>query len=203
MDRNSICHIVRNRSLIIGHLLKQVQHELGEMEEALKEQTVKLPEYIILHHSLTPDGETVSWSAIRNYHISWAYESAIVTPERGEQLLSEGKTVKKPWTDIGYHFGIELVGDRYEILTGRMITESGAHCTQHNMNKNSVGICFIGNFDNEPPPQEQWNLGIKFTKSLMAVLEIPAANVHGHREYAPYKTCPGRQFNLKAFRGLL
>ena len=203
MDRNSVCHIVRNRTMIIGHLLEQINYELGQMEEGLKEESVHLPEYIMLHHSLTPDGETVSWGAIRRYHISWAYQGVIISEQQGKRLQAEGKDVKEPWDDIGYHYGIELVGDHCEILTGRMLTETGAHCPQQNMNTNSVGICFVGNFDKAEPPAAQWDLGIKLVKSLMAVLGIPAVSVHGHREYAPYKSCPGKQFDLDKFRGAL
>lgn len=135
------------------------------------------PEYIILHHSLTADAQTVSWNAIRRYHV---------------QYLG--------WRDIGYHFGIERVGKRYEILCGRMMNDNGAHCKQFGMNAESVGICFVGNFDNVTPPVEQWKLGIKLVKTLAEVLGIPHENVRGHREFATWKSCPGERFNLELFR---
>ena len=134
-----------------------------------------VPDHIIIHHSLTKDGRTVSWDAIRRYHVGKLY-----------------------WHDIGYHFGIERVGRRYEILCGRMMTDHGAHCI--GLNGRSLGICFLGNFDNVPPPAEQWDLGVRLAKALATVCRIPVANVRGHRAYATWKSCPGLRFDMGLFR---
>ena len=138
------------------------------------------PEYIILHHSLTEDSQTVSWDNIRRYH-----------------------TNTLGWRDIGYHFGIEMIEDNYQILAGRMMNEAGAHCRQKSMNSQSLGICFVGNFDLDPPPKKMWDLGIKLVNSLQEVFNIPRHRILGHYDLASYKTCPGAAFNLGEFRGEL
>jgi len=135
------------------------------------------PKNIVLHHSLTKDGKTVSWGTIRDYH---------------KKVLG--------WDDIGYHFGIELVDEHYEILMGRMISEIGAHCPRESMNRNSIGICLIGNFDLIEPSIFIWTLGLKLVRQLMTSFGINLTHIHGHREFANYKTCPGKHFDLDLFR---
>ncbi len=132
------------------------------------------PNRIILHHSLTKDGSTVNWNAIRKYHLS------------------------KGWNDIGYHFGIEKIGSRYEVLTGRMMTVKGAHTKGHN--QDSIGICLVGNFDEVKPPKEQWELAVELVSSLCEILFITRESVYTHNDFASYKTCAGKKFNLRLFR---
>lgn len=158
------------------------------------------PTHIICHHSLTKDSGTVSWPAIRRYHMSWAYKGNIITREEAEVLIAEGKAVKHPYDEIGYHYGIELVKDRHEILVGRQLGRRGAHC--RGKNRGTIGICFVGNFDIEHVPQEQWELGLELVRSLMWVFDIPKENVVGHRDYSS-KSCPGNNFSMEGFRGEL
>lgn len=133
--------------------------------------------HIMIHHSLTKDGEAVSWGAIRDFHI-----------------------YVRHWEDIGYHFGVELVGKRYEALVGRPLTMHGAHCYQQGMNSKAIGICCVGNYDMIKPPQEMLAvLGYRLIMPLMKIYNIPTSNVVFHREYAEYKSCPGAMFNKTHF----
>lgn len=136
--------------------------------------------YIMIHHSLTKDSGTVSWQAIRHYHVA-----------------------KLGWKDIGYHFGIERANDQYEVLVGRMLNEVGAHCREAGMNRKAIGICFIGNFDETDLPDQQGELGVRLVKSLMAQFKIPADHVVRHRDLALYKSCPGYRFPWAAFKDQL
>jgi hypothetical protein len=151
------------------------------------------PEFIVLHHSLTADSGTVSWGAIRKYH----------TDPAGPYKFNA----------IGYHWGLELVGDYYEILVGRTMQEEGAHCKEAGMNRRGVGICMVGDFDKAPPPEAQLIALTRLVTWLMDDLRIPQERVIGHRDAGlmagfdwqkgQYKTCPGRQFDIEAFRNRL
>jgi len=136
------------------------------------------PTQIIIHHSLTKDSATVSWNAIRRYH----------TQELG-------------WAGIGYHFGIELVGEHYETLLGRPMNIPGAHTK--GQNGNSIGICFVGNFDIAEPNYKQLACGIVLVKSLLEILSLSRGCVHMHRLYAHYKSCPGNKFPFIEFKNQL
>ena len=131
------------------------------------------PNKIILHHSLTKDSKTVSVGAIRRYH-----------------------TKTLGWDDIGYHYLLERMRNDTEIVCGRMLDKIGAHCKGHNTD--SIGICFIGNYDIEKPSKEMWNAGIKLVRFLMKQYEI--TEIRGHSFYNPNKTCPGKLFNVEKFK---
>lgn len=154
-------------------------------------------EYLILHHSATKDGLVVDTQAIRRYHTSYAYEGEIIKKTIALALIEEGKTVKKPWSDIGYHFLCEKVNDRYEVLMGRMMNIDGAHTVGYN--HNSLGICAVGCFDLEPPQPEQWGCLVKLCASLVQCFNIKVSHIKGHRDFAN-KTCPGTKFDLQQFR---
>jgi hypothetical protein len=135
------------------------------------------PTRIILHCSDTADSGTVSWEAIRKFHVE----------QRG-------------WADVGYHYGVELIGDRYAILKGRPADQIGAHC--RGQNHDSLGVCFVGKFDAPEcaPPAAQWSLGLTLVRQLCAGHGIPFSRVYGHRDFDPHKTCPGLAFDLARFR---
>lgn len=153
---------------------------------------------IIVHNSATKDGQVVDMQAIRRYHTSYAYRGKTIKKTEALALIEQGKTVKKPWSDIGYHFISELVNDRFEIIVGRMITIAGAHAEGHN--SNSIGICAVGAFETDPPPIEQWKLMVKMCATCADVYNVKIANIKGHRELGVPKTCPGTMFDMKLFR---
>jgi hypothetical protein len=130
----------------------------------------------VIHHSLTEDSGTVSWDAIRRYHVE-----------------------TNGWNAIGYHFGVEMIGGRYEILFGRPLRQDAAAVKEAGMNKKGIHVCCVGNFDQHPPHPEMWQLTAELVSVLCAMLKIPNRRIFGHRDFAK-KTCPGRQFNLDTFR---
>lgn len=137
--------------------------------------------HIMIHHSLTKDGDTVSWPAIRKYHKE-----------------------TNGWKDIGYHFGVEWAGLEIEAVIGRPLDLVGAHCKEGGMNKKAIGICLVGNYDLYPPSSMHLSvLANRVVVPLMRMFKIPKSNIVFHREYATYKTCPGRMFEKKMILNLI
>jgi len=120
-------------------------------------------ESIIVHCSATPEGRDVSTEEIRQWHL-----------DRG-------------WSDIGYHFVIELDGS---LCDGRPVEFSGAHAKGHN--SNSIGVCYVGGTDEDGEPkdtrtQEQKEALLDLLKQLKE--DYPSAQIIGHRDVSE-KACP-------------
>ena len=120
---------------------------------------------IIVHCSATREGQNIPVSTIKEWHMNG----------RG-------------WSDIGYHFYIDLHG---EIFKGRDIAKIGAHCK--GQNRNSIGICYCGGVeaDGKTPKDTRTD---KQKEALLAVIRTlkamyPESSVHSHSDYAN-KACP-------------
>lgn len=118
---------------------------------------------IILHCTATPEGRGVSIDTIRQWHL-----------DRG-------------WSDIGYHYIIELDGT---IKEGRPVERQGAHVRGYN--KNSIGIAYVGGCDANMKPKDTRTEAQKIAiDTLLNKLMNKYINttLHGHNEFSS-KACP-------------
>ena len=79
--------------------------------------------------------------------------------------------------------------------------QDGAHCKADGMNHRAIGICLVGNFNNEVPTRRQMESLAYLTNELRKYYRIPADRIKGHKEVPGAKTeCPGRSFPWSEFR---
>ena len=120
---------------------------------------------IIVHCSATREGENYTVDTIRSWHVDG----------RG-------------WSDIGYHFYIDLYG---EIHKGRDIAKIGAHTK--GQNRNSIGICYCGGVeaDGKTPKDTRTEKQKDALLSVLLTLKAmyPKATIYSHNEFAN-KACP-------------
>lgn len=175
--------------------------------------------FIILHHSATrDDGNADDWEAIRRYHKSYAVNGNIVSEQEWHRIKkyaaehNKNHHFKRPWDDIGYHFGIEKDDGKLVVKQGRPLSDTGAHAYMPGnnfYNRYGIGICIVGDYDTDPPDTERWNMTIWLIRQLMLLYDIPARYVLGHRELyvrenrPPIKTCPGSAIDMDKLRAEL
>ena len=71
-----------------------------------------------------------------------------------------------------------------------------------------IGICLVGNYDKEVPAEASLKILRRLCRALMEEFEIMKENVIGHREAqvmggvpgGERKSCPGKMFDMDAFR---
>lgn len=144
--------------------------------------------HIMVHHSLTADGATVSWPAIEKYHRE-----------------------TNGWRDVGYHAGVERVTDNPELngysfqaLAGRPTYQQASACPQGDMNRVALHVCCVGNFDLAGPSDALVKTLIRrVLLPWMTEFGIPPENIVGHRDYNPAKSCPGTKFDMVLLRSMV
>jgi len=93
---------------------------------------------------------------------------------------------KNGWDGIGYHF---MIGREGAVFIGRALDAVGAHAKGHN--KESIGICLLGNFDEEEPYEPQMDALVRLMSELMEDSHLGPDCIILHRELNSDKSCPG------------
>jgi LysM repeat protein len=130
--------------------------------------------YIVVHHSGTSNGNV---RGMDRYH-------------REQRHMENG---------LAYHFvignghgmrdGEVAVGDRWKKQL------DGGHLASEPLNRVSVGICLVGNFDKESPTPAQLKSLRALVSSLRKRCKLGSSAVKTHQQINPvYTRCPGRHF---------
>lgn len=128
------------------------------------------PQFIIIHHSVT-DG---------------SYQTGLNIIKRQEQNFGKNSVTNS------YHFMLTIEG---HIISWKPENLMIGHCgvdgysySNEPCNANSLGICFLGNFEKENVPEIQFQAGLMLIKGLVKKYNIK--DIVGHRDIINTE-CPG------------
>lgn len=119
---------------------------------------------IIVHCTATQRDHDVTVEDLRKWHVE----------ERG-------------WSDIGYHFFIDLKGEVHEC---RPIEKTGAHSKGQNFD--SIGVAYAGGLGSDNAWHDTRNEEQKLSlEELLCYLKVlfSKAKIYGHRDFSE-KMCP-------------
>jgi hypothetical protein len=134
---------------------------------------------IVIHHAAVDSG---TLQALDRYH-------------RQERHMENG---------LAYHF---LIGNGNGMGDGAIGVGNrwkkqldGGHLHSATQNQTALGICLIGNFDQERPTEKQMRSLEALTRALMKRCNLPASAVKTHRQINVVSTrCPGKYFPTSDF----
>lgn len=109
----------------------------------------------------------------------------------------EQSHLNRGYSAIGYHF---LIGKNGDIAYGRPINYIGAHCKT--FNTHSIGICLIGNFEDETPTNEQYQSLVLLINHLRKYFINPYAKIYLHKNLNA-TLCPGKNFSVDKLNKIL
>lgn len=123
-------------------------------------------DYIVVHCSESPEGRPDTAEDIRRWHVKG-----------------------NGWSDIGYHFVIELDGT---IKEGRPLDKIGAHVK--NFNNRSIGVCYVGGRERNSKKAKDTRTPAQKAAlvQLLTLLsdKFPGAKIVGHHDLDKGKACP-------------
>ena len=151
---------------------------------------------------LPPSDIEKKWAAIVIHHSDTA---------NGNATIFDKYHKSKHWDGVGYDFVIgngTNSGDGQVEVTFRWRQQRiGAHCKTPNnwANKNAVGICLVGKFNQTLPTARQMQSLVKLVRFLQDRYRIPKSRIYGHNTTpgASETDCPGKRFPIAWFKSML
>lgn len=167
-----------------------------------KEEVLKKGQNLLIPHAapvvpVIPIYPSKKWKNIIIHHSA---------TDEGSSLYFDKYHQDKGWDGIGYQFVINngtggKQDGQIEVSPRWIKQEDGSHCNASGMNRIAIGICLVGNFNNEEPSKKQFEEIVYLTNLLRKNYRIPLSRILGHSQVYGAKTdCPGRRFPWQEFR---
>lgn len=86
----------------------------------------------------------------------------------------------------------------FEVFMGRMWDKQGAHTKGEN--HDSLGICFVGNFDETLPSIQALRAGARLIALWLKIYKISIDDIYPHSAFSE-KSCPGKRFDMELLKG--
>lgn len=136
--------------------------------------------YIVIHHSAGPTG--------------------------GAKAFDRFHREVRGWDELGYHFvignGTDTADGQIEVGPRWTTQKHGAHAKtpDNKYNDHGIGICLVGNFENQRPTAKQMASLTRLVAYLADTYRIPPGNIIGHKMTGKVTDCPGRYMDVAAVR---
>lgn len=126
--------------------------------------------HIVVHHSVTPQYQDIDEAVER---ISREHQERLHPDANGFGL------------HVAYHYIIDAKGNTRNT---RPLSEIGYHAGNWEINEKSVGICILGNYENDTPTKDSLDTLAALSKEITRVYGVET--VCGHRDIKA-TACPG------------
>jgi N-acetylmuramoyl-L-alanine amidase len=128
--------------------------------------------YIVIHHSASDSGNAASIGKYHKEQRGW------VNGLGYDFLIGNGNGSKDGQIEVGNRWNRQI---------------DGAHAGNPEYNKHGIGICLIGNFDNDHPTNQQISSLLYLINYLQKRCNIHKDNVIMHKTFRK-TVCPGEHF---------
>ena len=115
------------------------------------------------------------------------------------QHLQQWSRSEKKWSDIPYHYLIDLDGTMY---AGRDIRYAGDTNTEYNPDGHAL-ICVLGNFEEVEPNAKQLDAIVRLSAWLCRQYHLSPETIKSHRDYSSQTVCPGKNLYVYLQNGYI